>query len=265
MQKNVRYIDIEIGIGGLRPHSSTSTFHNGYGDCKDKVTLMRAMLKAVGIESYYLTVYSGDRNHVLPEIPTHQFNHVIIAIPLADKLPSTFEHPTLGNLLIFDPTDSITPIGDLPYYLQGSFGLLVKGNNGGLIKMPETDREMNRVSRTGTVKIAENGAIEASIQREMTGQPGQRQRHTFSDFGPEKYRKYVEDVVSQDVPGVAFKSIKLSEQEHPEKPLILSYEFTATMHRTWGNCYCSSLLSRSYRGIGIHNAGQTLSRGPGDD
>jgi len=232
MQKNIQYIDIEIGIGGLRPHPSTSTFRNSYGDCKDKVTLMRALLKASQIDSYYVAVYSGDRHHVLPDIPVSQFNHVIIAIPLEDKLPSTFEHSSLGKLLIFDPTDSITPVGDLPYYLQGSYGLLVKGDEGGLIKLPETEQESNKIERTGVVKIDSNGAIQASINRQMTGQMGQRQRHIYDSLGPEKYRKYIENIISQDVPGVAFKSIKIGQQEAPDKPLYLSYDFQATYYAT---------------------------------
>src|SRR5204862_4047751 len=57
MQKNIRYVDIEVGIGGIRPHPSTSILRNSYGDCKDKVTLMRALLRASGINSYFVPIY----------------------------------------------------------------------------------------------------------------------------------------------------------------------------------------------------------------
>jgi len=228
MQKNIRYVDIEVGIGGFKPHPSTSTLRNSYGDCKDKVTLMRALLKASGIDSYFVPIYSGDRNRVLPDLPGHQFNHVIVAVAVDDALPSTLQVPSVGKLLFFDPTDSITPIGDLPYYLQGSYGLLVKGAEGDLIKMPETGEEMNKVSRAGTVKLQGDGSIDVSVVRTMTGQAGQIQRHLFKEMGPEKYRKRIEQIIAEDIPGVAFKSLKIADEDAPEKPLSVLYEMRAT-------------------------------------
>ena len=48
VQKQVRYVAIEVGIGGYQPHAAGDIFRNRYGDCKDKATLCRAMLSAVG-------------------------------------------------------------------------------------------------------------------------------------------------------------------------------------------------------------------------
>src|SRR5258705_1780583 len=53
VQKDIRYVAIELGIGGMQPHPATEVFANRFGDCKDKVTLLGAMLKEIGIESYY--------------------------------------------------------------------------------------------------------------------------------------------------------------------------------------------------------------------
>src|SRR5580704_386627 len=51
MQRNIRYVAIEIGIGGFRPHPASDVFAHQYGDCKDKATLLSAMLKEIGIDS----------------------------------------------------------------------------------------------------------------------------------------------------------------------------------------------------------------------
>src|SRR3989442_3108974 len=51
MQKDIRYVAIELGIGGFQPHSASDVFSHRYGDCKDKATLMSAMLKQSGIDS----------------------------------------------------------------------------------------------------------------------------------------------------------------------------------------------------------------------
>ena len=56
MQKDIRYVAIELGIGGWQPHAAEEVFAHRYGDCKDKVTLMSAMLKEIGVDSYYLDI-----------------------------------------------------------------------------------------------------------------------------------------------------------------------------------------------------------------
>ncbi|MGH9799875.1 MAG: DUF3857 domain-containing transglutaminase family protein, partial [Blastocatellia bacterium] len=125
--QSVNYISIQIDLGkggGYRPHSAMDVFAKNYGDCKDKATLMRAMLKSLGIESYPVIIYSGDPNRVLPEWPSpKQFNHCIIAVKVGDatEAATVIKHSQLGRLMIFDPTDDDTPVGDLPDHEQGSF------------------------------------------------------------------------------------------------------------------------------------------------
>ena len=86
MQRNIRYAAIEIGIGGFQPHPAADVFAHQYGDCKDKATLLSAMLKQVGIDSYYVPIYT-ERGIVNPKFPSINFNHVILAIKLPDSIP----------------------------------------------------------------------------------------------------------------------------------------------------------------------------------
>src|SRR6266446_9852839 len=57
-QKDIRYVAIELGIGGLQPHPAPEVFTHRYGDCKDKATLMGSMLQEIGIDSYYVVINS---------------------------------------------------------------------------------------------------------------------------------------------------------------------------------------------------------------
>ena len=70
MQKDIRYVEIALGIGGVQPHPARDVFSNRYGDCKDKVTLLSAMLKEVGIDSYYVVIHT-ERGSVTPATPPH--------------------------------------------------------------------------------------------------------------------------------------------------------------------------------------------------
>src|SRR5690349_12678225 len=94
VQREIRYVAVEVGIGGYEPHHAQATFKNRYGDCKDKVTLLSTMLSDIGVESYYVLINTS-RGVVMPEFPSPRFfNHAIVAIRIPgeaqpDVLPSS--------------------------------------------------------------------------------------------------------------------------------------------------------------------------------
>jgi hypothetical protein len=92
VQRDIRYVGIELGIGGFQPHSAADVFAHRYGDCKDKATLMSSMLKGVGVDSYYVIINTR-RGAVTPDMPAHVsgFNHAVLAI----KLPEGLNDPSL--------------------------------------------------------------------------------------------------------------------------------------------------------------------------
>jgi hypothetical protein len=167
--QNIRYIAIEVNLargGGYQPHPATEVFANQYGDCKDKANLMRAMLKIAGIRSYLVGVYSGDRYHVNPQWPSPgQFNHMIIAIQVDDSItsPVAFVHPVLGRLLLFDPTDTGTPLGDLPEDEQGSYALVIAGKQGDLVQLPSAPAESNRSDITIAGTLSDRGTLDVNF------------------------------------------------------------------------------------------------------
>src|SRR5271157_3158463 len=83
--RNVRYVSISLGIGRYQPHSASDVLQNGYGDCKDKHTLLSALLKAEGIQSYPVLI---DSSRALDaDVPSPaQFDHVITAARLETGL-----------------------------------------------------------------------------------------------------------------------------------------------------------------------------------
>ncbi|MDQ5837540.1 MAG: DUF3857 and transglutaminase domain-containing protein [Acidobacteriota bacterium] len=200
--QGVHYISIQMGVnrgGGMRPHRAADVFAKNYGDCKDKANLMRAMLRAVKLTAFPVGIYSGDPSYVREEWPSpHQFNHCIIAVKVGDDTdaPTIVKHPALGRLLIFDPTDSTTPVGDLPDYEQGSFALLVAGDDGGLIRMPVTPPEANRLERTAEVTLQSDGSIAASVHDRAQGQAAVHIRRAFNWRSRPDFNKAVERWIS---------------------------------------------------------------------
>lgn len=117
VQKQVRYFVIEMGIGGYQPHFAGDILHNRYGDCKDKATLLSAMLSSAGIHSALMMVDTS-RGVVDPNAPSIVGNHMIAAIEIpkgytSPKLHSVITAKNGRQYLIFDPTWDQTPLASL--------------------------------------------------------------------------------------------------------------------------------------------------------
>ena len=233
--QNIQYISIQTGLGrggGYRPHSSTEVFAKSYGDCKDKANLMRAMLKVVGIEAIPVSIYSGDPNYVRAEWPSpDQFNHCIIAVKVsAETQASTIiDHPKLGRLLIFDPTDGETPIGDLPYYLQGSLALLDSKLATELVTMPTTPPEMNQLERVANLQLRADGAIAGTIQEHANGQIAAQFRTEFRQLSKPDYNGMIERWLTSGATAARLNKIEPSDNAADGK-FNLNVEFSATSY-----------------------------------
>ncbi len=98
-----------------QPHPASEVFSHGYGDCKDKVTLLSSMLKEIGVESYYVLINTTTRVSHGDHTAELGFNHAVVAIQLpagvdAAQLPARITHKSLGTLLFFDPTHPLDPV-----------------------------------------------------------------------------------------------------------------------------------------------------------
>lgn len=230
--QSVQYISIQTGIGrggGYRPHAASEVLAKSYGDCKDKANLMRAMLKAVGITSYPVAIYSGDPTYVRPEWASpQQFNHCVIGVKIGEEtvVPTTVEHPSLGRLLIFDPTDEETPVGDLPDDEQGSFALVVAGDSGKLLRMPVTPPEANSFERTIHAALDPNGTLSATLQERSSGQPAVTFRREFHRYPRPEFVKIVEHWVTNGASNASVTKVQPTDDKEAGR-FTLDVDFTA--------------------------------------
>jgi len=211
--QQVNYVEVSLNVsrgGGITPKSASDSLARNYGDCKDKATLMRALLKAVGIDSYLVTISADDRTFVRQEWASPgQFNHAIIAVKVSDAvtLPTVIADSPLGRLLIFDPTDSITPVGSLPMEEQGSYALVIAANGGALLKMPLLPASANRIEASVEATMNANGGLNASLQRQYFGQSGIPLRAVDKLRGHEELQKRFERGFTRRLGGVTIKSV----------------------------------------------------------
>ncbi len=231
MQRNIRYVGIEIGIGGLQPHSADDVFRNRYGDCKDKATLLRAMLESVGIHSTWVLVDTR-RGFVDPDIPSIDGNHAIAAI----EIPAGYTNPVLQSVvtaksgkryLIFDPTNEWIPIGQIPPYEQGGYGVLSEGGESQLIALPVMAPASDSVDHTIHAQLAADGSLEATVVEQRFGYAAERPRVTFTEGSQQQQRDYLENRLRLDLNTVSIEKLAAEHSTELSRPLELDYSFRA--------------------------------------
>jgi transglutaminase-like putative cysteine protease len=104
---NVRYVSLSFGVGRLQPHAASEVLQNGFGDCKDKHTLLQALLRAADIPSYPVLINSYRK--LDPDVPSPaQFDHEITAVRVGKS----------EDLTWLDSTAEVAPYGLIMYQLR---------------------------------------------------------------------------------------------------------------------------------------------------
>lgn len=231
-QREIRYVAIEIGVGGYQPHAAPDIFQNRYGDCKDKVTLLSAMLREIGIESYYVLLHA-DRGAVARDFPSMMnFNHVILAIRIPGEMPTErlfalTSHPQLGKLLFFDPTASITPLGSLPSSEQASYGLLITERSGELLQLPLQPPATNRLMRMAKFSLSSTGGLSGEVQEVRWGSPATYRRGQLLGAPGADRAKILEDFIGSFLSGFRLTHARVENLERYDESLILNYRFVS--------------------------------------
>lgn len=153
VQSKTRYISIQLGIGGWKPMLAKDVDRLGYGDCKALSNYTRALLKVVGIDSYYAIIY-GDRKRqdIREDFVSMQGNHAVLAIP----------HN--GQLVWLECTSQTAPFGFQGDFTDNRMALLVKPEKGEIVRTHVYDTKGNSQLSKGTYTISEAGALSGGLQ-----------------------------------------------------------------------------------------------------
>jgi transglutaminase-like putative cysteine protease len=231
VQRDIRYVAIELGIGGLQPHAAAEVFSHRFGDCKDKATLMRSMLHEIGVQSYHVVI-NNRRGAVTRDMPAHDgFNHVITAIKLPedlhdDSLVAVLQHPKLGRLLFFDPTDDITPFGQIAGELQDNYALLVIPDGGELIALPQQPPAMNSIERTAKLTLDAGGTLKGNVKEVRLGGRAWSERYALMKVSTDADRvKPIETLLANSLSSFHITHATVSNLHHTDQPFGFDYTF----------------------------------------
>jgi hypothetical protein len=231
-QHDVRYVEISIGKGGWRPHNASEIFTHRYGDCKDKATVLSSMLSQIGVKSYYVLV-NTQRGIVDEKSPPMAFfDHMIIAISLPEasyskNMPAIYQHPKLGRLLIFDPTNEYVPFGQIPPYEQANYGLLVGEQGGELIPLPVSPPEANGIRREAKLKLLPDGSLQGEVEERYTGFNAFLGRYILQHETESDRKKIIERLVANSLGNFQLDKYELINANDIDQDLIIKFNFSA--------------------------------------
>ncbi len=154
MKKNIRYVLVYLGSGGFTPNSASAVLRNRFGDCKDHVVLMAALLKAKEIASVQALVNLGDE-YKMPPIPMPFFQHVIVFIP-------EFQVYT-------DPTAFTSAFGVLPPSLFDKPALLLTNEEGALVATPAMSPQNHWAAFNTTIFVEADGTVRGETVQTAEG------------------------------------------------------------------------------------------------
>jgi len=209
--RNVRYVSISLGIGRYQPHSASDVLQNGYGDCKDKHTLLSALLRAEGIQSYPVLIGSARKLDV--DIPSPgQFDHVITVARLGT------------GLTWLDTTPEVTPFGLILYQLRNKQAVVVsEDSEGGLQRTPADSPVKTFMHFTLDGKFSEFGALDAALEVTAQGDRDWPMRASFRGYSQAQWKDFVKVLsAGWGLPGDV-DDVQLDPIEDTSKPFHLKY------------------------------------------
>lgn len=209
----IRYLGLEFGISGHMPHEASEIYKYKYGDCKDKATLLIAMLREAGIEAYYVllrTRYSGE---VDLDLPRFQFDHAIAAVPLN------------GELMFLDGTAENYCYGNLPAMDQGVWAMVLIDGEGKFMEIPVQPAEKNQRVREIKLDLKEDGLVRGETTVLQSGIFAAYYRSIFKDLGETKRSELIQNSLSSSCPGSVLEEFSFSDLADLNVPVEQRYKF----------------------------------------
>lgn len=216
VRDKVRYVAVEIGIGGFQPHPAEQVLINRYGDCKDMTTLLCSLAREVGIEAYEVLVSTWQNGAPDTSLPSpFQFNHAIAYCP------------SVGDSGIWmDATEKGCPFGDIPWYDRG-LPVLVVGSNGNaeIITTPYMPADSNQAVINWQVELEETGAANVQGKTQFSGAIATEMRELLFYATPDAQRQWLETYLATRCPGAKLNTFQVSGLYPVCDPLSINYTF----------------------------------------
>ena len=217
------YIGLDFGIGRYQPHAADDVLDNGYGDCKDKHTLLAALLKAAGIEAWPALIH-GSRK-LDSEVPSpSQFNHVITVVPRGT------------DFVWLDTTPEVAPYRLLMLPLRNKQALVIPtSQTPKLMTTPENPPEPQRQEFSMSGKLDSSGTFTGHAEQSYEGDTEVGLRMAFRQVPESQWNDLVQRFSRALNFGGDVSDVKVSPPNEIDKPFRISYDYVRKDFGNWQN------------------------------
>jgi Domain of Unknown Function with PDB structure (DUF3857)/Transglutaminase-like superfamily len=199
LQKNTRYISIQLGIGGWQPFEASYVAEKKYGDCKALSNYMIALLKEAGITGKYVEIYGGQSPPpFIEDFPCLQSNHVISCVPLGK------------DTVWLECTSQTVSPGYMGGFTGNRKAVLIDESGGHIVHTPVYKASDNIQLRIMKAVADEEGNLSAGIVNTYLGLQQDFPHSLMYDASKEDREKYLNEMFNLPT----YKVVKSDYKEH---------------------------------------------------
>ena len=216
VEKNTRYVAIEMGVSAYQPHAAGQVFRNRYGDCKDMATLLAALFHAAGLRDAWPALLDTE-------------DRVSPASHLAT--PGTFDHAILradldGRPYWFDATAEFCPLGDVPGDDRGLEAFVVRGGTGTFETIPTGGPEADRTVTRKAITLHADGSGDCRTTVEGQGDSALAARTEMNDLSPGQLHDHFAGLIAGPA-DITLRTYSLAGRDELNRPLTYGVQYAA--------------------------------------
>ena len=198
LQENMRYVSVQLGIGGWQPFDAQYVETNKYGDCKALSNFMKALLKEAGIPSYPVLIRNGDLVYEATEdFATPSFNHMILHVP--------------SESCWLECTSSDFPVNYIGYSNSDRNVLLITENGGQLAHTPEMPPTANFEGNEVKIDLRASGEASVEVKSTRRGAKHEWYRAAVKHYSKEDFQK--EFQAASSLPSFTIENLAVQPQK----------------------------------------------------
>jgi len=210
--KNTRYVALEFGIHGYKPYRVDRVLARRFGDCKDKASLLHALLEVSGVDSRIVLLRMRQLGSIPPEPASLAvFNHAIIYVPALDwYLDGTAEFHGATELPVSDRRASV---------------LIVEPDGKSRFTVtPEARPEDNVTDVQLDLALRPGGAAEVKGESKVRGSAAPEYRRSYQSVATR--RTTFEQGWAQTFPGLSVDKVSISDPNRLDQDVALDYQLS---------------------------------------
>lgn len=210
MQQNMRYVSIQLGIGGLRPFPASFVDEKKYGDCKALSNYLKSALDAVGVRSNLVIIEgSTTPRSVVEDFPANYFNHCILNIPQPQ------------DTIWLECTSTTLPFAQLGPFTENRKAMMVTQQGGVLVNTPVSHYLDNTKTINTLIAVNDDGGAKVKTNFNLQGDDRNTLLMRYHDLKEDEKKKFFISNMQWKHPD----NLEISNSQGKADP----YQLTATM------------------------------------